>query len=112
MSRLERIRALLSRGGVRLHLIELLIVFLGVYGAFALQSYSQQRQALIDEESYRDYSDWRFLARSSWNSSESGSRTFPTRSGRSTFASSERPFPTCPRRRSARRSGSGTPRPL
>ena len=97
VTRLERLRALLARGGVRLLLIELLIVFLGVYGAFALQSYSEQReidaerekvlvgikedleyfriffpgftarqlieerQSLIDEDSYRDYSDWRFL---------------------------------------------------
>lgn len=51
MSRVERFRSVLSRGGVRLLLLELLIVFLGVYGAFALQSFSEDRK--LDAERQR-----------------------------------------------------------
>ncbi len=48
MTRLERAREFFARQGVRFLLLELVIVFLGVYGAFMLQSWSEDR--LLDAE--------------------------------------------------------------
>ena len=50
MTRPQRIRQFLSRKGFRLLLLELVIVFLGVYGAFALQSWSEGRAIRAERE--------------------------------------------------------------
>lgn len=50
MTRLQRARELFARQGVRFLLLELVIVFLGVYGAFALQSWSERRAIAAERD--------------------------------------------------------------
>jgi len=50
VSRLDRMLAVFRRDRAKVVIIELVIVFLGVYGAFALQDYSQQRAGDAERE--------------------------------------------------------------
>ena len=97
MSRLEWSFAIFSKQGIKFLLMELVIVFAGVYGAFLFQNYSENKrieserdkviiglkeeleyfriffpgyaggeqveewQALIDDQKYISFQDWRFI---------------------------------------------------